>query len=259
MIDLLADGQVVLQGVKLILLDKDGTLIDIHHYWGSMIKKRAIAIIDRWFDDRSDQAKIANGIIDKLGFDLQSNHMKPEGPVGVKPRRIVVETAQQVIETNGVNKSLEEVEDLFKLVDEDTAENITSFLKLLPGVKDFLVNCQNNNVTLAVVSADLTERVRLALATLKIDQYFAEIVGGDLVPCGKPAPDSARKALELCQLSVWQTASIGDHPVDMEMGIRASIPCNIAVLTGLGQPSDFQEQPCYIVKSLQQLKLQPGH
>ncbi len=259
MVDLLANGKVILQGVELILLDKDGTLIDIHHYWSSMILRRTEAIIQLWFAGQSNRAAIANRIIDELGFDQKTGLIKPDGPVGVKPRRVVVDVAQCVIAENGVQIATAEVEILFQQVDRDTSKNLGPVLKLLPGVEDFLVSCQKNNVTLAAVSADMTERVRLALGTLKIDHYFAEIVGGDLVVSGKPAPDPARKAMQLCQTPPWKTASIGDHTVDMEMGIRASIPCNIAVLTGLGQRDDFRQQPCYMINSFQQLKLQPGH
>ncbi|SVA64979.1 uncharacterized protein METZ01_LOCUS117833, partial [marine metagenome] len=35
------DGEISLDNIKVVIFDKDGTLIDIHHYWASMIKIRA--------------------------------------------------------------------------------------------------------------------------------------------------------------------------------------------------------------------------
>lgn len=259
MIDLLVNGQVVLRGVELILLDKDGTLIDIHHYWGSMIRRRAATIVDRLFADQPIGQQVSDTLVDALGFDQISGRMKSDGPVGVKPRGFIVNVARRITADYGVKIDAAAMEDLFQQVDRMTAADPEPLLRLLPGVTEFLDTCRQNQVQVAVVSADKTERVRLALKTLQIDQYFAEVVGGDQVENGKPAPDPARMAMELCGVPAWKTASVGDHPVDIEMGIRASIPCNIGVLTGLGSRSDFMQQPCHMIQSLQQLTLQPGY
>ena len=57
MTDLFVNDECVLEDVELILLDKDGTIIDIHHYWGSMLKERAQLIVNRWFSDSDSQTK----------------------------------------------------------------------------------------------------------------------------------------------------------------------------------------------------------
>ena len=45
---LLVGGNLFLDNPQLIMLDKDGTLIDIHHYWASMIRLRAKKIGEKW-------------------------------------------------------------------------------------------------------------------------------------------------------------------------------------------------------------------
>ncbi|MFH1851408.1 MAG: HAD family hydrolase [Candidatus Neomarinimicrobiota bacterium] len=259
MIDLLANRQVVLQGVELILLDKDGTLIDIHHYWGSMIRRRAATIVDQLFAGQPIGEKVGNALIDALGFDQINGRMKSDGPVGVMPRRFIVDVARRIITDNGVKIDAAAVEDLFQQVDRVTAVDPEPLLRLLPGVVEFLHTCRQNQVQVALVSADKRERIQLALQALRIDHYFTAVIGGDQVENGKPAADPARLAMQICDVPAWKTASIGDHPVDIEMGIRASIPCNIGVLTGLGSRSDFMQQPCHMIQSLQQLSLQPGY
>ena len=67
MTDLFINDECVLEDVRLILLDKDGTIIDIHHYWGSMLKERARLIVNRWFSDSDSQTKIFNELIDEAG------------------------------------------------------------------------------------------------------------------------------------------------------------------------------------------------
>ncbi|SVB87871.1 uncharacterized protein METZ01_LOCUS240725, partial [marine metagenome] len=113
-----------LKDVQLVLLDKDGTIIDIHHYWGSMLKKRAQITVNRWFSDSKIQTEILDELIDAMGFDLESERMKPEGPVGVKPRTFIVKVAREVVCRNGVSIVEEEIEKLFKIVDRQTETNI---------------------------------------------------------------------------------------------------------------------------------------
>ena len=114
MTDLFINDECVLEDVRLILLDKDGTIIDIHHYWGSMLKERARLIVNRWFFDSDSQTKIFNELIDVMGIEIESGRMKPEGPVGVKPRPFIVKVATEVVCKKGVTTEEEEIENYLK-------------------------------------------------------------------------------------------------------------------------------------------------
>ena len=48
---------------EMILFDKDGTLIDIHHYWASMIKLRGALIVNKWFKNHIDKNAIERSLI----------------------------------------------------------------------------------------------------------------------------------------------------------------------------------------------------
>ena len=256
MTDLFINDECVLEDVRLILLDKDGTIIDIHHYWGSMLKERARLIVNRWFSDSDSQTKIINELIDVMGIEIESGRMKPEGPVGVKPRPFIVKVATEVVCKNGVTTEEEEIEKLFKEVDLQTANDILPFLKVLPGINSFIKECHEQGVQLGVVTTDITERGRKALQALEMENYFQYIIGGDQVKNPKPASDSVDIILEKSGLARDKTVVIGDHVVDVEMGIKSAVGCNIGVLTGLGSQKSFTNFTCHLINSFNELSLQ---
>jgi len=255
MTDLFVNDECVLEDVRLILLDKDGTIIDIHHYWGSMLKERARLIVSRWFSDSDSQAKIFNELIDVMGIEIKSGRMKPEGPVGVKPRPFIVKVATEVVRKNGAITEEEEIEKLFKEVDLQTANDILPFLKVLPGVEVFIKECYEQGLQLGVVTTDITERGRKTLQALKIENYFQYILGGDQVNNPKPSPDSVNIILEQSGIERDKTVVIGDHAVDLEMGMKSKIGCNIGVLTGLGTRESFSHNTYHLIDSFKQLSL----
>ena len=255
MTDLFINDECVLEDVRLILLDKDGTIIDIHHYWGSMLKERAQIIVNRCFSNSDSQTKIFNELIDVMGIEIESGRMKPEGPVGVKPRPFIVKVATEVVCKNGVTTEEEEIEKLFKEVDLQTANDILPLLKVLPGVNAFIKECHEQGLHLGVVTTDITERGRKALQALEMEDYFQYIIGGDQVKNPKPSPDSVDIILEQSGIKRDRTAVIGDHAVDVEMGIQSAIGCNIGVLTGLGTQESFSPNTCHLIDSFKQLSL----
>ena len=255
MTDLFVMDECVLEDVELILLDKDGTIIDIHHYWGSMLKERAQLIVNRWFSDSDSQTKIFNELIDVMGIEIESGRMKPEGPVGVKPRPFIVKVATEVVCKNGVNAEEENIEKIFKDVDLQTANDILPFLKVLPCIISFIKECHEQGVQLGVVTTDITERGRKALQALEIENYFQYIIGGDQVINPKPASDSVDIILEQSGIERDKIAVIGDHAVDLEMGISSKIGCNIGVLTGLGNRDSLEPYTCHIIDSFNQLSI----
>ena len=248
------NGKVVSLDIEAVIFDKDGTLIDVHHYWSSMIKMRATLIVKKWFFDvNSDQ--IRSDLIDAMGVDLISGKIKQKGPVGIKPRSFIVNVAAQVVRRNKKNISNDEIEDIFLQVDQKTSANILPLLKLLPYVGQLLDDLNRCSVTIMLATTDITSRARLAMNALGIEHYFSEIIGGDAVKSTKPSPDLALTVIEKCRVDKCKTVVIGDHPVDIQMGISAEVGYNIGVLTGLSDVSVFDKLDCFVVDSLKSIQV----
>jgi phosphoglycolate phosphatase len=253
--DLYINNQLALLDLDMIMLDKDGTIIDIHHYWGSMIKMRADLIVQHFFPTSEDRYSIKDQLIEVMGIDLKSGKMKPEGPVGIKPREYIAEVASEVVRKNKIKKHPEEIEEIFKIVDQKTVNNISPLLTILPLVENFLKRCKECNVQLAIVTTDQSERARTALKALSIDHFFDHVIGGNEVKNVKPAPDMANKIIEISGIKKEKIAVIGDHSVDIQMGLNAGISCNIGVLSGLGSKNDFQSMSCWVINSFKDIEV----
>ena len=253
MSSLFASGVCVLEEPQAILFDKDGTLIDVHHYWSSMVRLRAEIATSRWDETLSGQPDFIPRFMEALGVDLRTGRMKPEGPVGVKARPQVVAIATAVLTGHGIATSAVEVEKVFQEADVQSAENMAPLLIILPGVEKFLVEACKRNIKLEIVSTDITARVCKSMDTLGLTSYFNGLFGGDSVARTKPAPDLANKVIALGGYDPRRVAVIGDHPVDIKMGLAADINCNIGVLTGLSSAADFGTQASVIVKDFTEL------
>ncbi len=80
--------------------------------------------------------------------------------------------------------------------------------------------------------------------------YFKEIIGGDTVKNAKPSPDLAKLALSKIGCKPENAVVIGDHSVDILMGIGAGIGVNIGVLNGISRKENFYRCDCTMVENL---------
>lgn len=255
MSEVLINGKLVFKDPEIILFDKDGTLIDIHHYWTSMIKIRVSLISNRWFTKHPDKDKIETTLCEAMGVELKTGRMKTEGPVGVKPRSFIVNVASDIVRYKDVNITNEDMESLFVEVDQMTSENILPLLRILPGTLKLLEDLKTCDIKTVIVSTDITSRAELSIKALKLDHLFDQIIGGDSVKNTKPSPDLALSAFTKFQCTASKAVVIGDHPVDIKMGEAAHSGFNIGVLTGLSELQSFEGLNCSVVDDLTDIEV----
>ena len=239
--------------IKLVLFDKDGTLIDIHHYWVSMIKLRAELLVKRYFNGANNEIK--NKLVDLMGVNVRDNKMKPDGPVGIKPREFIVDIVTRFLIENKINVSNNKIESLFKEVDESTEADILPLLSVLPNVRELLKSLKDCHIKIAIVSTDITHRAIAAMRALKLDGFFDIIVGGDAVEKTKPSADLALYVMNKLNVSANNSLVIGDHLVDLQMAQSAKIFANIGVLTGMSNKAAFLGENIEIVDNLNSVKV----
>lgn len=241
-----------LENIKMVIFDKDGTLIDVHHYWCSMIEFRAEAFVKSIGEKKNRE--LYTVLVDAMGIDLKSKKMKAEGPVGIKPRGFIMDVVLDIMKKYEHEYTRERVVDIFEEVDVYSKTQLKKIVKALPAVESVLQELKHAEVKISIATTDLTERAVLAMKALDLEMYFDEIVGADLVLNAKPSADLVVYLLNKHHLDRKDVVVIGDSMADL--GMAKSAMCQfIGVKTGLHNEM-FLENSQFLIETLEELKVQ---
>ena len=221
--------------------------MDGHHYWLNMVRLRS-KIILRYLD-KSKDSNLKNKIEFVLGIDHKLNKMKKNGPVGVMPKKYNISVLLEEMNKWGYKIPYEKYEEIFNEADTTSLNKLNDFIKPLPGVKFFLINCFDRNIKVILLSNDTSSRCKVALDTLNFSPYIKNAYGSEMVIGVKKDGGLAKKVLHELDINPNEVVNIGDHPNDILMGINANICNNIGVLTGLSNTNNFSGLNCEIINN----------
>ncbi len=119
-----------------------------------------------------------------------------------------------------------------------------------PGVKQLIDECVRRGLPRAVASSSLRKWVRLKLETIKLQDAFDVVLGGDDVVNGKPHPDIYRLAAQCLGLPPHSCIAIEDSPVGIQAAVGSGA-YTIAVRTHSTRNMDIS-QAHVILDSLEQ-------
>ncbi len=240
----------IIQNIELIIFDKDGTIFDIHHYWCSMIQLRTKHLLKYFNISISKELEIHS----LMGIDNSGQKLKTEGPIGIYPRKKIIEIVFNYIQKQHPLTQYEEVDTIFKDADIESQNYIKDFLNLLPGVQSFINSAHKENIQLAIATTDITSRAIRALEAHNLISKFKYIIGSDDVENSKPAGDLCFKILKELRVDKDNTLVIGDHNVDIEMAINSGIKNAIGVATGLLKREDFNKDTFEIKNNMNEIE-----
>lgn len=237
---------------SLFAFDKDGTIIDVHHYWVSMTQLR-VKLISEHHTSLTEIQR--NHLLRSLGVNLNNNQMFADGPTGVKPRVFNQQVAENFLKENDINDNFY-VREAFLEADIISEKNIKNFVKPLPDAINLINSIYSLDINIAVISNDIHSRVKLAMESLGIMDKISLIIGGDEVKNVKPAGDMLLRAIDYFKCNPSDVVNIGDHPNDIRMGHNSDVKFNIGVLTGLNDADKFTSLKCKLVNNLSEVKME---
>ena len=238
--------------IDLFVFDKDGTLINLYHYWYKMIELRAqrvCANFDLCLTEHQEN------LMSVMGIDFINNRLNPEGPVGLRPRTEVQEFVEGYLEKLGLKETADKCFLSFQEADELSLPILDQMVKPFDGVIGLLKEIKSAGGSLAIATSDKTERARLALKLLNIEELFDLIVGFDQVSRHKPEPEILELITKRLGIKPVNSVMIGDSKNDIEMGINAEFKASIAVCSGLTDREDFESITKHIINDVTEIKV----
>lgn len=214
---------------KLVVFDKDGTLIAFDDMWRAWFE-RILAEIARKVE--LDEATRL-GLAGTLGYDAVTGAWDPVGPLTIaSTREIGVLIAGQLYRCRGIPW------DQAALI-VDRAEKaaraslpVEELAKPLGDVRGLLQRLADSGVTLALATTDDRAPTERALCALGLDRFFAAtICGDDGVPL-KPAPDMALEICRRLNIAPSDAIMVGDTLADLAMAREAGLGHAIGVASG---------------------------
>ncbi len=241
-----------IENIEMVIFDKDGTLIDVHYYWCSMIEFRATALVKSI--NIENKQRLYFDLVENMGIDLKTKKMKSCGPVGIKPRGFIIDVVFDTIRKYDKNYSRGMVEGIFNEVDKFSKTKLSEIVIVLPGALNFIKELRRANVKTSIATTDMTKRAILAMKALNFDKYFDSITGSDMVKNTKPYPDLVNHILQKNKILRKNTVVIGDSLSDLYMAKHAK--CRfIGVKSGL-YTDKFLNQSKNIVNNLSELSVE---
>jgi phosphoglycolate phosphatase-like HAD superfamily hydrolase len=240
----------VIQNLEAVIFDKDGTIADIHPYWGEIIRRRAQAVIAHY--QLSDS--LFTPLCASMGLSLPDNRLLPEGPVGLASRDEVMQALRNCLAALGVTTSADTMAALFTQVHEAFLPEMDRYLQLIPGTTEFFAGLRRAGAKMAVVTSDTEVHTRQVLAKLGVGGYFGVIVGRDTTPEPKVSGVPARRALNELGGRADRTVCVGDAPMDFVMAKQSGCLAGIGVATGQVQADELNKYTPYVARSMNDLK-----
>jgi phosphoglycolate phosphatase len=182
--------------------------------------------------------------------------LKPEGPVGLKKREVVMSAAVEYLADRGWAGQAELCRDVFAEVDELSLGRLDQIIKPIAGLYSLFAALEAAACRIAIATTDLSSRARLAMQHLGLEDRIAYIAGAEMVRRTKPHPDLLELVLQELAVPASRVAMVGDAITDVMMGVNAGVGLTIGVLSGLAPDIGAMKQITpHLIASIADIKI----
>ena len=232
-----------LDGIDLLIFDKDGTLIEFHLMWGGWVDALA-----RRLEELTGLA-LRDGLYALLGVDPASGIVRWHGLLAATPMARIRDAVAGLVSDAGAGpeRAAAALDAVWHAPDPVAlAQPVAELPALLERLRE--------RVRLfAVATSDDREPTERTLLALGVAEEFAALACADDGFPNKPAPDPVLQLCARLGIKPDRTAVVGDSPADLRMGRAAGVARTIAVLTGVGDRATLEPLADVVLDSIADL------
>jgi phosphoglycolate phosphatase len=219
-----------LDGIDLVIFDKDGTLIDFGPMWSGWAETLAGSL------ESITGRPIAAPLYAMLGYDPVERSIRPHGGLAATPMARLRERTADVLVGAGLTAADAER----ALAHAWHAPDPVGLAHPLADLPALLGRLRADGRRVAVATSDDRSPTERTLAALGLtDAIDAIVCADDGIPV-KPAPDMVLALCATLGAEPGRTAVVGDSPADLRMARAAGAGLVIGVLTGVGRTDDLE-------------------
>jgi phosphoglycolate phosphatase len=234
-----------LDGIDLVIFDKDGTLIE----FGSMWSGWAVAIAEAL---RVEVGRPVDGpLFAMLGYDAETGVVRPGGGLAATPMARLRERTHEVLVDEGLSDAAAER----ALAAAWHAPDPVGLARPLADLPALFADLRAAGRRVAVATSDDREPTERTLAAFGLAAAIdAMLCADDGVPV-KPAPDMVIRLCAQVGVPPDRTAVVGDSAADLLMARAAGAGLAIGVLTGVGDRAELAAHADHLIGSLGDLRI----
>jgi len=233
----------LLDGIELVIFDKDGTLIEFHLMWGAWVEELGLRL------EAATGLGLRTGLYPLLGVDRASGLVAAHGLLAATPMSRIREVVEAFVSDAGAGPAVAAgaLEAAWHAPDPVAlAQPVTDLPRLLDPLR-------KRGATLAVATSDDRDPTERTLVALGIAGHFAALACADDGFPTKPAPDPVLVLCERLGIAPARAAVVGDSPADLRMARAAGAGRAIGVLTGVGDAATLGPLSDAVLASIAEL------
>jgi phosphoglycolate phosphatase len=232
-----------LDGIDLVIFDKDGTLIDFDAMWGPWVVELA-----RRLESLTGRV-LAAGLFDALGFDAAAGRTIVGGPLAATPMARLHELTVELLIEAGVDEGTARAAVARAWEPPDPVATARPLAELRP----IFAALRAAGRRIAVATSDDRGPTELTLAGLDVADLVDALACADDGAPVKPAPEMVWTVCRALGVEPARAAVVGDAPADLAMGRAAGAGLVVGVLSGVGGRADLEPYADIILESVAEL------
>jgi phosphoglycolate phosphatase-like HAD superfamily hydrolase len=229
----------ILDGIDLVVFDKDGTLISFDAMWSGWARELGNRL------ELATRRPVAGDIFTTIGFDPVVNRIAPNGPLAIATMGQIQEVVGAVLRrwcpsVNAARRILAEA-----WFEPDPVASLVPLADL--GV--LFGTLRNADRRIAIATTDDRRPTEATIAALGLSALVDDIVCGDDDGPIKPDPEALAAIAARLGIAIERTVMVGDTPADLRMA-RAAGARAIGVTSGVAIAAELAPDANLVIATI---------